>query len=127
MEKNIKNSIQNNKQAKIRKEVSDQALELMTERKNILHKPECQHEIAKLNKKIRKTLRKDRKRERMKTLNECIIKTGGVNKAIKKLEINKEWILKINNKNKKPKNTSVTGRKLTTWLLISTGNFTEVI
>ncbi|CAG9137016.1 unnamed protein product [Plutella xylostella] len=26
----------------------------------------------------------------MKTLNECIIKTGGVNKAIKKLEINKK-------------------------------------
>ncbi|PZC70710.1 hypothetical protein B5X24_HaOG215026 [Helicoverpa armigera] len=80
-------------------QLSNQTLELINKRKELIGnqiEKENIKTISELSKKIRANIRKDRKIKRLQTLEFHISKTGGVKKALNELkETGKEWIPRL--------------------------------
>ncbi|XP_045541562.1 craniofacial development protein 2-like [Papilio machaon] len=78
-----------------KRSISCEAKKLLEERKILLSKEkdkETRKKISELSKKINEQIRKDRKTKRTRNLQKHIEKTGGIKKAIKELDAQKEWM-----------------------------------
>lgn len=80
--------------------LENEVSQLLEERKNLIaankHSKEHQKRINSLSNNIREKLRKQRKIKRLQTLENHILQTGGIKKALKELrEEGKEWIPKM--------------------------------
>ncbi|XP_049871762.1 uncharacterized protein LOC126370781 [Pectinophora gossypiella] len=78
--------------------LSTATLNLLEERNHLINERNIQNrrqKLAKSSKDVKESMRKDRKQRRMRTIENYILKTGGIKKALKELTDTKNWIVKM--------------------------------